>query len=285
MTASWNVWRDPVPAARDQILIASDDAPFHEAVRAALRETGHTARFLQTGAEMLDAMAASTPYLSLLDQDLRDWPGLGVAQATGVERERRFVLVGRALTTSETVAAMKAGAFTVFEKPVSVPELVAVLQAILPARPVERRARPRAGREPPRSVAERWAMKVLRGCEADGDLRTLGAWAAAAGLSYSSLCEICRLAGIQPLAARDLTRVLRALVQSEAQGCRIGELLDICDSRTLNALMSRAAVDPRRRGGEVSVEAFLTSQHFVSTANAGLAMLRQLLPRGAMPRH
>ena len=122
-------------------------------------------------------------------------------------------------------------------------------------------------------------MKVLRGCESDRDLKTLGAWATEAGSSYSSLCEICRLVGVQPLAARDLTRVLRALVQSQAHGCRIGDLLDICDGRTLNALMKRAAVDPRRRGREISVEQFLTSQRFVPASNAGLAMLRALLPR------
>jgi hypothetical protein len=240
---------------------------------------------LRSAAGLFGALAAQQPCLSLLDRDLRDWAGLDAVRAAGAGREQPFVLIGRKLTTSETVSAMKAGALTVLEKPVSVAELAAVLRAILPVPAAERRARPRAESGPPRSVAERWAMKVLRGCEADGDLRTLGAWAAAAGLSYSSLCEICRLAGVQPLAARDLTRVLRALMQSQAQGCCIGELLDICDSRTLNALMSRAAVDPRRRGGEVSVATFLASQRFVPATNAGLAMLRQLLPHTAMPRH
>jgi CheY-like chemotaxis protein len=281
MTATRNVGRRQDPAAPGQVLVASGDDSFRQVVRAALRQTHHTATFLRSGAGMLVALAGVRPVLSLLDQDLVDLPGLRIAQLTGDDHDRPFVLVGHALTTSVTVAAMKAGAVTVLEKPVQPQEIVAVLQAIAPVAAPEPRALPRGRGEPPRSVAERWAMKVLRGCEAEGDLRTLGDWAAAAGLSYSSLCEICRLAGIRPLAARDLTRVLRALMQSRAQGCRIGELLDICDSRTLNALMSRAAVDPRRRGGEVSVETFLSVQHFVPAANAGLAMLRQLLPHAA----
>ena len=120
-------------------------------------------------------------------------------------------------------------------------------------------------------------MKVLKGCEAEGDLRTLAVWASFVGLSYSSLCETCRLAGIKPLAARDLTRVLRALVQSRLRGCRVGDLLDVCDRRTLNALMARAAVDPAQHGHDVSLEHFLVSQQFVPAGNAGISTLQSLL--------
>ena len=45
-------------------------------------------------------------------------------------------------------------------------------------------------------------------------------------------------------------------MQSRTHGGRIGELLDICDRRTLNALMARAAVDPRREGRDISVDQF-----------------------------
>ena len=120
-------------------------------------------------------------------------------------------------------------------------------------------------------------MKVLRGCKADRDLKTLGAWATEAGTSYSSLCEICRLLDIQPLAARDLMRVLRAAVQSRKLCCRLGDLLDISDRRTLSSLMARAGVDPRRYGHEISIDQFLAAQQFVSPRNAGLAMLRAML--------
>jgi len=82
---------------------------------------------------------------------------------------------------------------------------------------------------------------------------------------------------IQPLAARDLTRVLRAVIQSRVSGGRIGDLLDVCDRRTLDALMKRAAVSPRQRGREIPVDQFLASQQFVPAGNAGLAMLRALL--------
>ena len=215
----------------------------------------------------------------LLDQSLRDLSGLDVARALSADKRQRFLLIGRGFTTSVTVAAMKLGAFTVLEKPVAVSEIVALLRPIVDESETTSAvpANPPATHGAPRSVAERWALKVLQGCEAGTDLKTLGAWAAAAGLSYSSLCEICRLLDIQPLAARDLTRVLRAVVQSRVSACRIGDLLDICDRRTLDSLMKRARVNPRQRGREISVDQFLVSQQFVPPGNAGLAALRALL--------
>jgi ActR/RegA family two-component response regulator len=265
----------------EQFLIASDDDRLCETVKVALARLGHSGIFLRSGIAAVDRLSARRPRLVLLDQDLRDLAGLDVARALSADSRHRFVLMGERLRTSVTVAAMKLGALTVLEKPLAITTIVALLRSVVDELRTEARATdtPPGIVRSPRSIAERWALKVLRGCEADGDLRTLGAWAAVAGLSYSSLCEICRLVGIQPLVARDLTRVLRAVVQARTHGCRIGELLDICDRRTLNGLMSRAAVDPGRHGREISVQQFLAAQRFVPVSNAGLMMLRELLPR------
>lgn len=104
---------------------------------------------------------------------------------------------------------MKLGAFTVLEKPLAVDEIIATLRAaVVETRSADQRlAHLLTGLHgAPRLIPERWALHVLKVCEADGDLRTLGAWASFAGVSYSSLCESCRLVGIQPLDARDLAR-------------------------------------------------------------------------------
>jgi ActR/RegA family two-component response regulator len=267
-------------------LIASDDEQLRETAHTALRRLGFPASFVRSGLDVVNQPHRVPHRLMLLDQSLRDIAGLEVARAITADMHQRFILVGESLSTSITVAAMKLGAFTVLEKPVPLTDMVALLRSAIDesgsalltklAAPILRA---------PRSVAERWALKVLKGCEADGDLRTLAAWAKVAGSSYSSLCEMCRLLGIQPLAARDLTRVLRALVKSHVDGGRIAELLDICDRRTLNALMRRAAVDPRRPGRETSVEQFLTSQCFVPVSNAGVTTLRTLLAAGRRPLH
>ena len=262
----------------EDFLIASDDNNLREVVAAALTETAYTGTFVRCAGEVLRHVSRQRTPLLLLDQCLSGHGGLEVAQRLSVRTRPRFVLFGDHLTTSVTVAAMQLGAFTVLEKPMVTIEMVALLQKLAgESRAMARAAAPPAVGANPRSAAERWAMKVLRGCEADRDLKTLGAWATEAGSSYSSLCEICRLLDIQPLAARDLMRVLRAAVQSRKLGCRLGDLLDISDRRTLSSLMARAGVDPRRYGNEISIDQFLASQQFVAPRNAGLAMLRVML--------
>jgi len=262
----------------DYFVIASDDEQFRHVVDAALRQLGCTGTFVRSGVDVMNCAYRRRPRLVLLDQCLRDLTitGLDVARALSADKQQRFLLIGRDLTTSVTVEAMKLGAFTVLEKPVAVSEMVALLRPIVDESDTTETVTSNspATHGARRCVAERWALKVLQGCEADTDLKTLGAWAEIAGLSYSSLCEICRLLDIQPLAARDLTRVLRAVVQSRVSGCRIGDLLDICDRRTLDSLMKRAAISPHRYGREISVDQFLASQQFVPAGNSGIATLR-----------
>ena len=139
------------------------------------------------------------------------------------------------------------------------------------------RATPRIGR--PGSVAERWARLVLKGCESPGDLRTLEDWATFAGVSYSSLRESCHLIGIQPHDARDLARVVRAVVRARRIGCSPEVLLDVSDSRTLSKLLARAGLggDVRARG--MTAAQLLDAQRFVPAHNAGLRVLALLLAR------
>jgi hypothetical protein len=130
--------------------------------------------------------------------------------------------------------------------------------------------------EEPHSAAERWAGYVLRACDSEGDLKTLAEWARFAGVSYSSLRESCRLLGIRPRDARDLARVLRALVRSTHGADGIAALLDARDERTLASLMNRAALN-RHSDRSVAVTDFLESQDFVSRDNSGLVALSRLM--------
>jgi hypothetical protein len=135
----------------------------------------------------------------------------------------------------------------------------------------------RQPRTPPASAAERWAMYVFRACAATGDLKTLEAWAECVGVSYTSLRESCSLLDIRPHDARDLTRMLRAVMRSTLDDCPPSALLDISDRRTLKSLLERSGVAARTRPSEISVDQFLSAQRFVPTANAGLRALRKML--------
>lgn len=120
-------------------------------------------------------------------------------------------------------------------------------------------------------------MYVFRACAAAGDLKTLEAWAECVGVSYSSLRESCSLLGIRPHDARDLTRMLRAVMRSTLDDCPLSALLDVSDSRTLRILLERSGVAGGACAVEISVEQFLSRQRFVPTGNAGLRVLRKLL--------
>jgi hypothetical protein len=166
------------------------------------------------------------------------------------------------------------------EKPVAVEDLLATVDTIFrdhPASPTgESGASLPTTRQRSRSAAERWAMNVLKACESHADIRTLDDWAACVGLSYSSLCESCRLLRIRPHDARDLARVLRAIITSRGRS-DLGVLFDVSDMRTLKNLLNRAGLNPASSADPVLIDQFLERQRFVPSSNEGLIVLKQLL--------
>lgn len=129
----------------------------------------------------------------------------------------------------------------------------------------------------PISTAERWASYVLGACKAERDPRTLGIWAHEVGVSYTTLCESCRLIGVQPRHARDFARVLRVIVQSSLYSCQLASLLDISDRRTLHGILQNAGFSHHENlSREVSVTGFLNQQQFITPDNAGLTIVRDV---------
>ena len=120
-------------------------------------------------------------------------------------------------------------------------------------------------------------MHVLKGCESEGDLKTLEDWAAYVGVSYSTLRENCQLLGIQPHDARDLMRLLRAVMKAPHGCCHPAMLLDVADRRTMKSLLERAALADGVRGGSVSIREFIGSQKFVAGDNEALSVLKAFL--------
>jgi CheY-like chemotaxis protein len=198
-----------------------------------------------------------------------------------------FIIISGYLTVEAAVGAMRLGAMDIIEKPIAMDDLVVLVTSALNGRtPFERNRQawrlPRARPIPdpmgrPRSAAERWALLVFRACQSDGDLKTLEDWATCAGVSYSSLRESCRLLDIRPHTARDLLRVLRAVIRSRLHACPPSVLLDVSDSRTLESLLTRAGILVEAQSGPVAVDHFLNAQRFVSNENEGMRVLRRLL--------
>lgn len=274
------------------MLFASAD-PAASRVFASVSRTGMSAALARTGVEALALSSRRAFDLAFIDEELGDRRGLEVAR---VLRQRRhstpFVLFGHDVPTQTTVEAMKLGASIVFNKPLTVRHVATAIDVARLAGAIgvgrERHSasapRPvltgtggdRLVPDQPRSTVDRWARLVLRACESDADFPTLAAWATFVGLSYSSLCEYCRLLNLQPRDARDFARLLRSVIRARLQSSTIVEMLSIGDRRTLQALLARGGLD-RRDVEAVTVEWFLDAQQFIPLDNPGLMALKALL--------
>ena len=127
----------------------------------------------------------------------------------------------------------------------------------------------------PSSMAERWASYVLGACKSERDPRTLAIWARQVGVSYTTLCESCRLIDVQPRQARDFTRVLRIILMPAFDFRQLASFLDISDKRTLDSILQTAGFGQLVTvPHHMSVEYFLENQQFIPPENPGLIILR-----------
>ncbi len=275
------------------ILVVDDDLGTLETAAHVVRRLGFEAATAASGADAISAARSLSPVLGVIDLRLPDMSGTEVIRALrSADADLPVILISGFMTVPDAVEAMRLGAKDVIEKPISVDALEARIAGALglpassqPLEISEAAARwlvdesvAQSGRGPrPTSIAERWARLVLRACQSEGDLRTLEQWADFARVSYSSLCETCRLLNIQPQNARDLARVLRALLHVQRDTWDVAPLLDVSDGRTLRGILHRAGLDSVPVRGTMTVDRFLDAQRFVDPANEGLRKLRALL--------
>lgn len=197
--------------------------------------------------------------------------GLDVLRAlTPIGAKPAFVLVTSSLVITRPIdAATNVGNSGAAARPRGGPEDTG-------AQPAHGRAGQGQSTLRPQTVADRWATYVWRACHAStGDIKTMAQWAKCVGVSYSSLCETCRLLDMRPHDARDFTRVLSAILGAAKAGCRADVLLDVSDRRTLRRLLARTGMDLARH--TPTAEEFLARQQFIPPMNYGVVTLRELL--------
>jgi ActR/RegA family two-component response regulator len=283
-----------------QILIVDSERETRETLTAALIQDGFMVEAASSAEEAIAKAGDRLFDFAILGLQLPDRPGLDVARVlvAGVGHGR-FVLIGNELTVSTSVEAMKLGAVDVLEKPIAVDTLLGIVRnhtigsphhgpsstpvaALHPIRVPEMCG-------PPRSAAQRWTMHVLKACQCEDDLKTLKNWAKSVGVSYSSLCESCRLLGIRPHDARDFVRALWVVVRCSAEQCAPETLLDVSDRRTLRAFLEKAG--PRFISRTPTIDQFLRDQRFIPYDNEGVRTIRRCFrcpsderDRGRAPR-
>lgn len=130
-----------------------------------------------------------------------------------------------------------------------------------------------------RSLTQRWAADIVKGCAAEQDPRTLRTWARTAATSTTMISERCAMLGIKPHDARDLTRAIFAMLKAAEQQCAPDLLLDIADSRTLRGFRRKAGPAFQSTRDLDSLNRFLDSQAFVDPCNFGVTVLRSQLAK------
>jgi hypothetical protein len=196
--------------------------------------------------------------------------GLDVVRA--LRRERLscpFTLVSGFLTTRTTVEALRLGAADVLEKPIEVDDIGAIAARMCADVAAAGSTQPSglvAG-----SAVGRLASFVFAAVDGTTDPTTLGVWAHVAGVSYSSLRELCRIADVDARDLRDLTRMFRAVTCARRFGCPPTAFLDVRDERTLRRLLDRAGIH-RAAAAQTAPKlsesaAFLRGQRFVDVSH------------------
>lgn len=269
---------DPAPSQAAAVLVVDDDPGILDTFQRVLtRLCGYEARGAASARAALSLLDANRFDLLVVDLRLPDMSGIELVQNVPASCSNLpFVLVSGFADVATTVQAMRLGAFTVLEKPVSVDDLTdAARSAISDCR---RWSATSSGGAPAtgRSVSVRLANQIARVCDSDGDLKTITEWAHFVGMSYTTLSEVCRLARVIPHDARDFARVLRAVSRARTEGCPPEALLDVSDRRTLQVLMDKAGLLP---GSEYhgTVADYICTQQFIPADNPVLKILQRLL--------
>jgi FixJ family two-component response regulator len=263
------------------VLIVDDDQGTREIFSIGLRYAGFAPIAASTAAEAIVHARHHPIDAAIVDFRLPDMSGtelLAAFQDEGISFP--VLLTSGFLTTRVTVEAMRLGAAEVLDKPVDLDELCAVVKRMIEKRMIDRSGRERASirSDAVRStVAERWAQLIVCVCRADRDPKTLQAWAHLAGLSYTSLRELCRMLGIRAHDARDLARMLRALILARRGRCTPAMFLDVRDQRTLRVLFVRAGIDSLSDALDCSLDDLLRRQTFVEAGHPALLALRASL--------
>lgn len=227
--------------------------------------------------------------------------GFGVEFATGLAgylSRLPFILTTEFLRAEDHDSVGELGAVAVLGKPIDGDLVVSIVRAcaqtrryrVLNGSSPARRASPSpvtTSSKLPRplrsagSMAERFANLMLQAMKSDIDPKTVTRWARLAGVSYSSLSEACRLIRVHPHDARDMARMLRAIVLSKTHDCQFDVFLDVSDRRTLNKLLDRSGLNDNPEGREVTIEAFFKFQRFIANDNEGLRVFWSVLARAS----
>lgn len=257
------------------ILVVDDDAKYLARIRSWLAPRDLNLVCTETSRSALIAADARRFDLALVDYRLRNREnGIALGRILNARHQIPFIIISGFLDTATIVEAMRSGASDVLDKPLTAACLLGSIQALLNGPKVTSEIEEShqaivdfdshlacSADEP---VAKRLAGSLLRACSVRQDPKTISKLSRASGVSPPVLRSLCELCSVKPRAIRDLTRFLRAICRSGADGETVLSHLSVNDTRTALALFGRAAIPLSCR--QIDLRVFFQNQGFVPTS-------------------
>jgi two-component system, OmpR family, response regulator MprA len=121
--------------AAGRVLVVEDDADIADAVRRALRQTGHEVRSAADGVEALESAADFVPDLVVLDLGLPRLDGVEVCRRLRESSDVPILMLTARSETDDRVEGLDSGADDYLVKPFELQELLARTRALMRRRP------------------------------------------------------------------------------------------------------------------------------------------------------
>lgn len=256
------------------VLVVDDEDSVRAGVSTLLQTFRMVAVTVRSTAEALHLASSTRIDVALIDWRLGGWDD-GIALGRSLQRDQGipFVLFSGYLDTESTGRAYKQGAADVLDKPIRPGRLLAAVRLALEHGPRTTSSTCKScstylGCD---SISQRWAKMALTACRAEMDPKTEPDVAHAAGVSTSVFRRDCQGCSVEPRAARDLVRLLRANSLAQQDGSTLRSHLATSDPRTCRRLFERAGLPIDSR--------FVPLSHFFPTQRlipAGMECLRAL---------
>lgn len=257
------------------VLLIDDDVGTLQTFRIALALSHFDVVTAERGEQGVSIALRLQPDVVLSDLRLPDLSGIDVLRAL---RERGhsvpFVLMTAFGTTRSAVEAMRLGAADYVDKPISVEQLVEIVEHALQT------AKPPVLEGAPSSVdphaLRRWARAVMTVMSSKTDPKNLEGWAQCAAASTGTLRNWCRTANISPRRSLVFARLLRAVLRYHIYSDLPENCLDVVDMRTLSRLLAHSGSDWAPRSPAPTVDEFLDRQTLIRDVRA-IEQIRMLI--------
>jgi DNA-binding NtrC family response regulator len=160
------VAEEPEPVLRPRVLLVEDDPTSRKLLQRALESVPYEVDPVATGEEGLSCLGAQVYDLALFDLNLPGLDGMSLlAAATAQQPDAQLIMITGDASVETAIEAMRLGAYDYLRKPLSIPELLVVLERALEERERRRevaRLRRRVEREgTPILIGESPAMKRM----------------------------------------------------------------------------------------------------------------------------